>query len=131
MTTTVNRPPGFYRSRFKCSSIRELKAADRLPVHELSAVNGHCLRFKCRATPAQARAEVVGDPVAANTISSTNKAETCAKTLSLRCYRPRSPIETPTSKLTSLVTSSSGQDRPAFSVYGQAINVSVAARAWV
>ena len=33
------------------SSVRELKATDRLPVHELSAVNGHCLRFKYRATP--------------------------------------------------------------------------------
>jgi Mu transposase-like protein len=37
--------------RFKCSSVRELKAEDRLPVHELSAVNGHCLRFKYRAQP--------------------------------------------------------------------------------
>jgi hypothetical protein len=26
--------------------------ADRSPVHELGAVNGHSLRFKCRATPA-------------------------------------------------------------------------------
>ena len=37
--------------RFKCSSVRESKPINRLPVHELSAVNGHCLRFKCRATP--------------------------------------------------------------------------------
>jgi len=36
--------------RFKCGSIRELKAADRLSVHELSAVNGHCLRFTYSAT---------------------------------------------------------------------------------
>jgi hypothetical protein len=36
--------------RFKCSSIPELKALDRLPVHELSAVNGQSLRFKYSAT---------------------------------------------------------------------------------
>ena len=30
---------------------------DRPPVHELSTVNGHCLRFKCRATPGCLRAE--------------------------------------------------------------------------
>src|SRR5262249_26196007 len=33
-----------------CKFIPELKAADRLPAHELSAVNGHCLRFKYSAT---------------------------------------------------------------------------------
>src|SRR5208282_6212925 len=36
--------------RFKCNSVHELKPVDRLPVHELSAVNGHSLRFKYRAT---------------------------------------------------------------------------------
>jgi len=29
----------------------EFEPMDRPPVHELSAVNGHSLRFKCRATP--------------------------------------------------------------------------------
>src|SRR5205823_14304883 len=36
--------------RFKCSSVRESKPINRLPVHELSAVNDHCLRFKYKAT---------------------------------------------------------------------------------
>ena len=36
--------------RFRYSSSHDLKPVDRLRVHELSAVNGHRLRFKCRAT---------------------------------------------------------------------------------
>jgi len=40
--------------RFKCSSSRDLKPADRLPIHELSAVNGRCLRFKCSPTAGMA-----------------------------------------------------------------------------
>ena len=40
---TISIPQG--NPRFKCNSGRELtKAVDRLPVHELSAVNGNCLR---------------------------------------------------------------------------------------
>jgi hypothetical protein len=36
--------------RFKCCSRHDLQPVDRLPVHELSAVNGHSLRFKYSAT---------------------------------------------------------------------------------
>jgi hypothetical protein len=36
--------------RFKYNSVQELKPVDRLPVHELSAVNDHSLRFKYRPT---------------------------------------------------------------------------------
>src|SRR6516165_3529018 len=36
--------------RFKCSSVRESKPVNTLPIHELSAVNNHCLRFKYGAT---------------------------------------------------------------------------------
>jgi hypothetical protein len=43
--------------RFKCSSFHELNPVDRLSVHELSAVNGHRLRFKCRATTAKSRSQ--------------------------------------------------------------------------
>jgi hypothetical protein len=32
--------------RFKCSAVHELEAVDKLPVHELSAVNDRSLRFK-------------------------------------------------------------------------------------
>ncbi len=35
-------------------SSHDLKPPDRLAVHELSAVNGHCLRFEYRATITQA-----------------------------------------------------------------------------
>jgi hypothetical protein len=34
----------------KCCSRHDLQPVDRLPVHELSAVNGHSLRFKYSAT---------------------------------------------------------------------------------
>jgi hypothetical protein len=42
--------PKITQNGFKCSSVHQLKPVDRLPVHELSAANGHSLRFKYRAT---------------------------------------------------------------------------------
>ena len=36
--------------RFKCSSVYELKAVDKLPVHELSAVNDRGPQFKYSPT---------------------------------------------------------------------------------
>jgi hypothetical protein len=51
-TKGSSRPKNRSCLRFKYSSVHELKAADKLPVHELSAVNDHSLRFKYSATPA-------------------------------------------------------------------------------
>ncbi len=45
-----SRPKYRSRLRFKCSSIHEFKTVDKLPVHELGAVNDHSLRFKYSAT---------------------------------------------------------------------------------
>src|SRR6266481_6435223 len=47
--------------RFKCSSVHELKAVKRRPVHELSAVNDHSLRFKYSATARFWTRRAVGD----------------------------------------------------------------------
>jgi hypothetical protein len=47
--------------RFKCSFLQELKAVDSLPVHELSAVKAHCLRFKYR--PTHVVIALVGEPL--------------------------------------------------------------------
>ena len=42
--------------RFKCSSVREFKAVDRLPVHELSAVNGQMMPEELAASNRRANA---------------------------------------------------------------------------
>ena len=65
--------------RFKCSSVEELRPAERLPVHELSAVNGHSLRFKYRATD---KAEV--NKLTASPSSFNPKSSHCSIQLAIR-----------------------------------------------
>jgi hypothetical protein len=59
-----SRPKDRSSLRFKCSSVPELKPVDRLPVHDLSAVNAHSLRFEYSATPWPARNGLVNRGIA-------------------------------------------------------------------